>query len=204
MKLRPDYGYSVSSISADSRDADTFGEEGIAEMLVSGRMELFYPEPTKDDREQYGLKKRGEWDDGCQASCEYRDSFVPMMNYLWPVDLAYGRSASQAADLMNKHAGATSLVMIGDETYIAMTGGGFDMSWHLAAAYVCCGCIPPTRILQNLKGSPFHVSESMTRAILVAAREGVRFLQRDTKRLAADIRATAADIREKAKSKKAR
>ena len=115
------------------------------------------------------------------------------MNALWPVDLAYGRSADEAAALMNKHGGATTLICVDGERYfIAMTGGGMDLSWHIAAAYVCCGCVPPVEILDGLHRSPFEASKQTRAAILKAWRQGARHLRHKAASLMTGARQAAA------------
>jgi hypothetical protein len=98
---------------------------------------------------------------------EWADSFQPMMNYAWPVSLAYGGpSLEEAVELVNRYAGACTLVSFSEghnpfgpefasdtpEYGIALTGGGMDLSDHIAVAYLCCGCVPPERILSGLDG----------------------------------------------------
>lgn len=98
---------------------------------------------------------------------EWKDQFYPMMNYAWPVSLAYGGpGAAEAARLIDQFAGACCLVEFGEghnpfgpefasdtpEYGIALTGGGMDLSDHLAVAYLCCGCVPPERLLSGLDG----------------------------------------------------
>ena len=190
--IKPAHGFSLRSVTADSRSIDTFGTNRDGEpadfgSLYGDRMEIIIPEPTRADREQYDMPKRGDWQD-CDGERDYCDGFFPMMNALWPVDLAYGRSEQEAADLMNRHGGATSLITIDGDHYIAMTGGGMDLSWHIAAAYVCCGAVPPLYILQNLSRSPFGVSPAATRAILAAARQGARYLRQQAQNVARDVR----------------
>lgn len=194
-EVRPRYGYSLANITADSLHIDMFGEGGISELL-SHRMELIVPEPTNEDRKRHNLKS-DEWDDGSQAACEYRDSFVPMMNYLWPVELSGDRGADYAADLMNRYAGATSLVCIDDNYYIALTGGGMNLSWHLAAAYVCCGCVPPLDLIDAIAQSPFRLSSAMNAEIVYAARDGVKWCRERSKKIADSLKATRYAIRQK-------
>lgn len=85
----------------------------------------------------------------------WADSFQPMMDTLWPVELAYDVTPQAAADLMDTFAGSVSLIEVGepgeDQTYgIALTGGGQDFSADIAMAYMCCGCVPPLSILTRL------------------------------------------------------
>lgn len=87
---------------------------------------------------------------------EWRDGFEPMMNFYWPVTLAYGVSAEKAAALIDEFAAVCTLVKMeesdDDEYGIALSGGGMNLSDKLAVAYLCCGAIPPARLLRNLKG----------------------------------------------------
>lgn len=66
----------------------------------------------------------------------------PMMNYFYPVS-DYSRTgleqdAAKIADL------PLCVVEIGDERGLALTGGGMDLSWEIAEAYVRLGYYPPT------------------------------------------------------------
>lgn len=83
---------------------------------------------------------------------EWKDGFEPAMNFYWPVDLAYELDEETAAERIDKHAGATSLVWIErvQSHAIVLTGGGMDLSWDICAAYICCGCVPPARLLLGL------------------------------------------------------
>ena len=94
------------------------------------------------------------------AGDEWRDSFDPMMNFGWPVDLCYTSSdeLTAIAGRFEEWGLACTLIEIGtdadDVTYeIALTGGGMNLSDHLAAAYIACGHVPPIRLLDNLSGS---------------------------------------------------
>lgn len=75
-----------------------------------------------------------------------------------PVALAYEVGEQEAADLMAEFAGAVTLVSftdsdkIGETHGIALTGGGMNLADHLAIAYLCCGCVPPQRLLSQLPG----------------------------------------------------
>ena len=95
------------------------------------------------------------------AGDEWRDSFDPMMNFGWPVELRYVDSdeLKAIAGRFEEWNLACTLIEIsggddGEETYeIALTGGGMNLSDHIAAAYIACGHVPPIRLLDNLSGS---------------------------------------------------
>jgi hypothetical protein len=111
------------------------------------------------------------------------------MNAAWPVELAYGVSEDEAANLMNRYSGATTLVAVSDEDgeesyFIGMSGGGMDLSWDLCAAFICCGCIPPITILQGLPNMATGrryastVSDPMAVRILAAMKPTKQYLRR--------------------------
>jgi hypothetical protein len=86
----------------------------------------------------------------------------PMMNYFWPLpeyessfDVLYGqeefkeKKARHAKAL--KDTVALCLVWLGEEGEesewgLALTGGGMDLSWDIAEAYMLCGYLPPAKI----------------------------------------------------------
>lgn len=109
-------------------------------------------EEAKEEFEEDELEDEVERFQQSDAYFEWKDGFEPVMNYYWPVDLAYGVSPSAAAERIEQYGGATSLVYIESvNTYaIVLTGGGMDLSWDICAAYICCGCIPPSRLLLGL------------------------------------------------------
>ena len=91
---------------------------------------------------------------------DWRNSFEPMMNYYWTIDLQYRTTAEiQAyADRMGAWGISCSLVEIGEHADdliygIAFTGGGMNLMDHLCAAYIACGQVPPIQALDNLTGS---------------------------------------------------
>ena len=71
----------------------------------------------------------------------YINSEGPMMNYFYPCNV---RSAEAAALAVS---GCICVVEMEDGTTgFALTGGGMDLSWDIARAYVECGFLPPAWI----------------------------------------------------------
>jgi hypothetical protein len=62
---------------------------------------------------------------------EFDSAEGPMMNYRYPIDDKWFNAdgARRIADL---------------EVYLALTGGGMDLSWEICEAYVRLGCLPPS------------------------------------------------------------
>lgn len=109
-------------------------------------------ELAKEEHDEEALEEAKERFKQSDAFYCWMDGFEPAMNYYWPVELAHDVGPEEAAENIDKFAGSTALVWIKSaDTYaIVLTGGGMDLSWDIAAAYVCCGCIPPSRLLMNL------------------------------------------------------
>jgi hypothetical protein len=66
----------------------------------------------------------------------------PMMNYFYPCDLRRAGGLEAAARSIRD----TSCVVIemeDGETGFALAGGGMDLTWDIAGAYVACGQLPP-------------------------------------------------------------
>ena len=69
----------------------------------------------------------------------------PMMNYRYPVELyRIGGEAAAARALMHL---PVCLVEMGNDWYLALTGGGMDLSWELCEAYMRLGYLPPASLV---------------------------------------------------------
>lgn len=79
---------------------------------------------------------------------EVNNYFCPMMNYLWPVS---GEDLDPIA-LIEEGVGNTALIrdFKMDRYFIALTGGGMDMSEDLIHAYLAFGQLPPVRLCSNI------------------------------------------------------
>lgn len=71
---------------------------------------------------------------------EFDSAEGPMMNFRYPIGANFDAdSARTIADL------PLCLVQFdGDEVYLALTGGGMDMSWEICEGYIRLGYLPPT------------------------------------------------------------
>jgi len=172
----PSHGLSVRHLDSEARNIDWGDVRGEYDDGYS----VILPDPTYGDwqerdsnppariarrsaRSVMNDDDRAEFEQ-TEAHDEWRDSFEPMMNYAWPVSLAYGVGLKEAVALIERHAGACSVIELSDEAgerlygddapdyIIALTGGGMNLSDHIAAAYLAFGCIPPERVLSGLAG----------------------------------------------------
>lgn len=184
----PAHGLSLLFVTAEARSIDWREASGAG---VEG-YEIQCPRPHYSDVREHAPDLLDEWmaeaeEDGAdfpgrdqplesahaeafeqnEGFDQWRDGFEPMMNYAWPVSLAYGLHDLQAVvDLMAEHAGNCTLVQLSDDVKrvafgdssdapdyaIALNGGGMDLSDHIVAAYLCCGCVPPIDLLERMSG----------------------------------------------------
>lgn len=121
-----------------------------------------------DDADGYNEARQADMDeqklvDRAAAMTEEHgdaDSYEPMMSFFWPIKL---RNAGPAdADLLIGL--PVTLVRIADGYGIALTGGGMDLSWEIAAAYVRLGQLPPVEIRL-----PIMAEVKRDRALILAA-----------------------------------
>ena len=124
---------------------------------------------------------------------EWEDSFAPMMNYLWPVHMVYGGSPSELATAIDKAGIAITLIELDDENKhgcdygFALSGGGMDLSWHIATAYVLAGQVPPFVLMENLS-RPCDAKGEMRELILGAAAHGEEAMKSRAERMHEAVR----------------
>ncbi|PWC98028.1 hypothetical protein TSO5_03210 [Azospirillum sp. TSO5] len=145
---------------------------------------------TEDERSAAMAKEKQEFDESAlddaierfkesDAHHEWADTFEPMMNYFWPVELGYGVELEEAATMIDQHAGCATLVYVEslDTHGIALSGGGMDLSWDLAAAYLCCGCVPPLNILSGLPHMKERSNEVIKHIVEVCIPKAAEFME---------------------------
>lgn len=156
--------------------AFNFGE-GYAE-----RWEIIYPDVGEWDEKQCGafLEDAGsdvntsDIDDlrdmVREAMYEDSDRYSPMMNYLYPLPgLRMDDGAAQAA-VEDTACVVVSVNLDGDwETFLALAGGGMDLSWDICAAYIALGYLPPVHFC-CLPRYPESGKSDRDKAIIAACR----------------------------------
>jgi hypothetical protein len=99
----------------------------------------------------------------------------PVMNFLWPVEHARVTPADAAYNLRDL---PLCVVVDGyDENEIvglALTGGGMDLSWEIAQAYISIGFLPPLALLDlpNMAGP----HPAWKRDVVAAYRRGLAWM----------------------------
>lgn len=165
----------LGSIDAQSRNIDwreAFGEDGDGWEIILPRVtfgdiaerapDLLTPAQVKtadkfpDRKAPEDLAEEFEQSDGFY---EWKDSFEPMMNYVWPAFLPYGMDSQDLADRIAEYCPTMTLIYFGEhsehcpEEYgYALSGGGMNLADQIAAAYLCADQVPPFHLLQSLAG----------------------------------------------------
>lgn len=95
----------------------------------------------------------------------------PMMNYRYPVDLGdfddLRMAAAAIVDL------PLCIVDIDGDHFLALTGGGMDLSWEICEAYVRLGCCPPVHFCADLPRMGGMKLNGRTGLVLAAAERSI-------------------------------
>lgn len=89
-----------------------------------------------------------EWEVAFRQTEEERmeERFMPMMNSLWGLPQNYEPSEDDKEAMRNMTVVAIKEGSGYPEYYLALTGGGMDMSWQIADTYVQLGYLPPAAL----------------------------------------------------------
>jgi len=83
------------------------------------------------------------WELAVTPDEENEDDYMPMMNYLYPLGESF-----EVPDGWKEKLVSMTIVEIDDEYFLALTGGGMDMSWEICETYINLGYYPPTHFSQ--------------------------------------------------------
>jgi len=83
-----------------------------------------------------------DWDVALDLTDEELENgdYSPMMNYIYPLGAAFAVPSDARERLANM-----TIVRIGDEYFLALTGGGMDMTWEICESYINLGYYPPVQ-----------------------------------------------------------
>jgi hypothetical protein len=106
-----------------------------------------------------------DWREKCRDSAvENPDEWTPMMNYYYPLPRFEGDAGK--AQLTVSKTGCCVVVTIGDETALALSGGGMDLSWDICRAYIALNYYPPVHFCDLP-----NQGETDTAAVIAACKE---------------------------------
>jgi hypothetical protein len=122
---------------------------------------------VRNNPDDYGIDEYSpRYDKAIECDATIDDFDGPMMSAFWPCE--HRLSLEDAARALDKF-GAGSVCAVefeSGETGFALTGGGMDLSGHIAAAYVAVGHLPPASL--RLEAHMFLEPTARARKILRA------------------------------------
>ena len=107
-----------------------------------------------------------------ESECEeWLSGEGPAMNYAYPLG-HITHSADDAKDLP----GSLCLVEMDDKWFLALTGGGMDLSWDICRAYIALGYLPPVHFeLPEFAGDVWNEDKAL---IVTAMKRSLDLAQR--------------------------
>ena len=99
-----------------------------------------------------GYDAKGEPKDQAKEAMMESESYAPMMNYIYPLP-DFRHEPAKAQELIEDT--NCVIVLIKDDCddycetpYLALSGGGMDLSWDICEAYMLLGYFPPVHFCQ--------------------------------------------------------
>ena len=108
-----------------------------------------------EDYDFYEKHYGEDWDIPFERTDEEmeNDEFAPMMNYRYPLP-EFDRKNHSSEKIKRALSNAGSITLIEDlksnEKYLALSGGGMDLSWDIVQGYINLGFTPPAHFCRNL------------------------------------------------------
>lgn len=99
------------------------------------------------------------------------DDWSPMMNFAYPI------SEFDIDDDVKSKLNNTTLVRIHGKLYLALTGGGMDLSWEICESYINLGFYPPVHFC-DLPRMAGRGESDRDKVILAYCRESVRIKEK--------------------------
>ena len=175
-------------------DMDITEREALVEALESLGIACFDDESDELLREAFlesvtsgDWANIDEWREACAADWRDNGRGDPMMNYAYPITLR--GDASKAATKLELASLPLTLVSIDDETHLALTGGGMDLSAEICEAYILLGQRPPVHFCKVPRMGGTRYSQAFLATLVESCEIAQRWAQNtidDLKHLAAD------------------
>lgn len=147
----------------------------------------YKPRDFDFSEEEYG----GTWDIALDLTEEEEESeeFYPMMNYLYPLPPTFEKDMEKrfGKDWRRKikeKLVCTTVVYLYEEGryFLALTGGGMDLSWEICESYINLGYLPPFHFC-NLPRLADKKMDRKNRRIVRACLRTVKMIQMRAKEI---------------------
>lgn len=110
------------------------------------------------------------WEVPLVASEEDEDAYMPMMNYMYPLGESFEVPDDFRAKLVN-----TTIIQMDDEYFLALTGGGMDMTWEICESFINLGYYPPVHFCR-LPAISGRGTRKFDRHIIGICNESIRIM----------------------------
>jgi len=100
--------------------------------------------------------------------------YIPMMNYCYPLE--YGFEVPDNIKEILDEAGAITLIRKTDDDryYLALSGGGMDLSWDICRAYMLLGYLPPLIFCSLPRFAGMNLNKIRNKKVIQACKEATR------------------------------
>lgn len=107
------------------------------------------------------------------------DDFMPMMNYCYPLPKDF-EMPKNIKEILNE-AGSITLIkkMRNDRYYLALSGGGMDLSWDICRAYMLLGYLPPSHFCSLPKFAGKDYKQPSNKKVIESCLETAESLKAD-------------------------
>jgi hypothetical protein len=149
-----------------------------SDLVDDDRLRVVIPSPIDQEtleRMDLGEMTPAKWLANAEdEQSEWAASMRPAMDALWPTSLPYPEEAEGGGSAKRMLWLAPACVLLyerdEDRFWIGMTGGGMNLSWDIAGAYIACEMIPPIELLRSLpRFAGENMKSSPNRAPVVAS-----------------------------------
>lgn len=105
--------------------------------------------------------------------------FVPMMNYCYQLENEFNMPEN-IKEILGE-AGAITLIQKteNDKYYLALSGGGMDLSWEICRAYILLGYLPPAKFCYLPKFAGMDFKKARNKKVIDACVATADFLKTD-------------------------
>lgn len=114
-----------------------------------------------------------EWEVAFRMTEEERmnERYMPMMNTLWPLPDSFEPQEQHKEDMDNMTIVALKEGSGYPDYYLALTGGGMDMSWQIGRTYVNLGYLPPAALNDLPRMANIDTSKARNRKVIEALKK---------------------------------
>lgn len=148
-----DRGWRIVLPDFDSYDAGDlarwFEERGYGDEAHEAHAWAEYEDGESDEGPD--ARSLGDLADRAREICDHDELYTPMMSYAYPLPHFRGDAPAAQRALDQLERGCAAIVVeIDGAPWLALAGGGMDLSWDICRAYIALGHYPPAHFAARL------------------------------------------------------